>query len=303
MQICPSENGLRIASANLFQNCNMDFKEFLELHINIGKFQLTVAHFLFAALIILVAKLFTWLVRNFLLERFLNKRQLDKGRQIAIKQFISYIIWVLAVFAILELFGISSMLLASSAALLVGVGLGLQDSFKDLISGIIILVEGTVEVGDVLEVDGIVARVSSIGLRTSKLETRDRVSILIPNSNLVVNKVTNWTHDDQPTRFHIKVGVAYGSDLDLVTKLLIQSADAHELVLKEPSAAVQFKNFGESSLDFELLFFTREFLGIEFLKSDIRFAIDKNFRENGVHIPFPQRDVWVRNLENTSEKE
>jgi small-conductance mechanosensitive channel len=169
----------------------MDFKEFLELHINIGKFQLSVAHFLFAALIMMGARFVIWLIRNFLLERFFKKRQLDSGRQLAIKQFLVYIVWVLSVFAIMELFGIGSMLLASSAALLVGIGLGLQDSFKDLVSGIIILVEGTVEVGDVLEVDGIVARVSSIGLRTSKLETRDRVSILIPNSNLVVNKVTN----------------------------------------------------------------------------------------------------------------
>jgi small-conductance mechanosensitive channel len=91
--------------------------------------------------------------------------------------------------------------------------------------------------------------------------------------------------------------------LDLVTKLLIVSAEAQEQVLSDPPAAVQFKNFGDSSLDFELLFFTREFLGIEFLKSDIRFAIDKNFRENGVQIPFPQRDVWMRNIESTVEKE
>lgn len=232
----------------------MDFKQFLELHINIGKFQLTVAHLLFALIIFIAAKLFTWAIRNLLLEHYFKNKRLDKGRQIAIKQFLSYIVWILATYGILELFSIGSMLLASSAALLVGVGLGLQDSFKDLISGVIILVEGTVEVGDVLEVDGIVARVSSIGLRTSKLETRDRVSILIPNSNLVVNKVTNWTHDDQPTRFHINVGVAYGSDLQKVSKLLAASAAAHELVLKDPAPAVQFKNFGDSSLDFTLLF-------------------------------------------------
>jgi small-conductance mechanosensitive channel len=237
----------------------------------------------------------TWLFHNVMFDRYFEKRQIDKGRQIAIRQFLSYIVWIVAVFAILELFDISNMLLASSAALLVGIGLGLQDSFRDLVSGIIILVEGTVEVGDVLEVDGIVARVSNIGLRTSKLETRDRVSILVPNSSLVVNKVTNWTHDDQPTRFNIKVGVAYGSDLDLVTKLLIKSAASHHLVLSDPAPDVQFKSFGDSSLDFELLFYTKEFLRIEFLKSDIRYNVDKNFRENNVQIPFPQRDVWFRN--------
>jgi small-conductance mechanosensitive channel len=177
----------------------MDFKEFLELHLMIGSFKLTMAHLLIAILILFVAKMLTWLFHNVMFDRYFEKRQIDKGRQIAIRQFLSYIVWIVAVFAILELFDISNMLLASSAALLVGIGLGLQDSFRDLVSGIIILVEGTVEVGDVLEVDGIVARVSNIGLRTSKLETRDRVSILVPNSSLVVNKVTNWTHDDQPT--------------------------------------------------------------------------------------------------------
>ena len=207
----------------------MDFKEFLQLHVNFGTYKLTVADFLIAFIILLVAKTSIWLLRR-VLQRYFSSKKVDMGRQMALQQFLSYIIWVLAVFAILEIFGISSMLWASSAALLVGIGLGLQDSFKDLISGIIILVEGTVEVGDILEVDGFMAKVVKIGLRTSKLETRDRVSILIPNSNLVVNKVTNWTHDDQPTRFQVKVGVAYGSDVELVTRLLTQAANENEQV-------------------------------------------------------------------------
>lgn len=274
----------------------MEFKEILDFQlINIGVFKLTVAHLLIAAIILLAAKMLTWLIKQVLLERYFNARKIDKGRQLALKQFLSYIVWVLAVFGIMQLFGVSSMLWASSAALLVGVGLGLQDSFKDLISGIIILMEGTVEVGDILEVDGIVARVVSIGLRTSKLETRDRVSILVPNSSLVVNKVTNWTHDDQPTRFHIEVGVAYGSDLQLVTELLKKSAEGHALVFKDPPVTVQFRNFGESSLDFHLLFYTKEFFRIEVVKSEIRYEIDKYFREHNVQIPFPQRDVWIRN--------
>ncbi len=275
----------------------MDFKEFLDLNITIGNFKLTVSHLLMAVLILFVAKLLIWAMKRIMLDRYFRNRKVDNGRQIALKQFLSYIIWVLAVFAIMELFNISSMVWASSAALLVGVGLGLQDTFKDIISGIIILVEGTVEVGDILEVDGFVARVVKIGLRTSKLETRDRVSILIPNSNLVVNKVTNWTHDDQPTRFKIHVGVAYGSDIPLVERLMVEATNNHENVLKEPATSVQFKNFGDSSLDFELLFFSTEFFGIDQVKSDIRFNIERLFRENGVEIPFPQRDVWVKNPE------
>ncbi len=280
----------------------MDFKEFLNLHLNIGSFKLTVSHLFFALVILMTAKLLIWLIKRTVLDRYFQRKSVDVGRQIALKQFLSYIIWVLAVFAILELFGISSMIWASSAALLVGIGLGLQDSFKDIISGIIILVEGTVEVGDILEVDGIVARVVKIGLRTSKLETRDRVSIIIPNSNLVVNKVTNWTHDDQPTRFHIKVGVAYGSDVSVVSKLLMQAAMEHEKVLKDPAISVLFRNFGDSALDLELQFYTREFFTIEAVKSDIRFKINDLFDKNGIQIPFPQRDVWVRNPEDFREK-
>ncbi len=255
------------------------------------------AHVFIAILVIAIAKAVNWLLNHVLLERYFKSKKVDRGRQIALQQFLTYIIWVLAVFAVMETFGISSMLWASSAALMVGIGLGLQDTFKDLISGIIILVEGTVEVGDILEVDGIVARVVTIGLRTSKLETRDRVSILIPNSELVVNKVTNWTHDERPTRFNIKVGVAYGSDLQLVKSLLIKAAEANEKVLSDPPIAVAFKNFGDSALELELLFYTKEFFRIEVVRSDIRFVIEQLFKENKVQIPFPQRDVWLKKLE------
>lgn len=279
----------------------MNIKELLELHINIGSFKLTLAHLFLSLIILMTAKLLIWFMKRAVLDRYFLTRQVDKGRQIALNQFLSYIIWVMAVFAILELFGISSMIWASSAALLVGIGLGLQDSFKDLVSGIIILVEGTVEVGDILEVDGIVARVVKIGLRTSKLETRDRVSILMPNSMLVVNKVTNWTHDEQPTRFNIVVGVAYSSDVHLVKQLLIQAAESHSQVLTDPAPTVQFKNFGDSSLDFHLLFYSREFFAIDNVKSDIRFSIEQLFKDNHVEIPFPQRDVWIRNPESLKE--
>jgi small-conductance mechanosensitive channel len=280
----------------------MDFKDFLALHINIGSFKLTVSHLLMAVLILLAAKTLIWFLSRTMLDRYFQRRKVDQGRQLALKQFLGYIIWVLAVFAVLELFGISSMIWASSAALLVGIGLGLQDTFKDFISGVIILVEGTVEVGDILEVNGIVARVVHIGLRTSKLETRDRVSILVPNSSLVGNQVTNWTHDDQPTRFAIRVGVAYGSDIQLAKSLLIQAAKTSSKVLPDPAPSVQFRNFGDSSLDLDLLFFSQEFFNIESVKSDIRFEIQRLFQEHGIEIPFPQRDVWIRNELNIAQQ-
>lgn len=272
----------------------MDFTDILAKKIGLGNFFITVEELLMGIVVIGIAKILLWFIRHLLLDRFFERRNIDEGRRFALKQFISYIIWSLAVFVIIEILHIGSMIWASLAALLVGVGLGLQDVFKDLSSGIVILIEGTVDVGDVIDIDGEVAVVKSIGLRTSNVETRDKINILIPNSKLVVEKVTNWSHNKEPSRFTVRVGVAYGSDLALVRKLILEAAEHHPKVLKKPPPAVQFSQFGDSSLDFTLYFFSREFFRIEFVKSDIRFEIDKLFRENGITIPFPQRDIWIR---------
>ena len=243
------------------------------------------------------AKFLIWLINIKILNRFFRKNKVDSGRQYALRQTVLYLIWALAVFAILEILGISNMILASSAALLVGIGLGLQSTFRDLLSGVIILIEGTTEVGDIIEVEGQVAVVTKIGLRVSTLNTRDQVNIITPNSKLVTESVVNWSHEDFPTRFLVEVGVAYGSDLALVKKLLAQAASEHEKVLPSPAPFIHFKAFGEFSLKFELYFFSYDFFRIEFVKSDLRFAIEKLFKENGVRIPFPQRDLWLRNAE------
>lgn len=266
----------------------------LEYGVEIGKYKITVGSLLAAAVILLLAKAVIWSATR-VLRKYFERKKVDIGRQLAIQQFLNYVIWALSVFVILEMMGIGSVIWASSAALLVGVGLGLQDTFKDLISGIVILMEGTIEVNDVIEVDGMAALVTSIGLRTSKVETRDRVSILIPNSKLVVEKVINWSHNDSPTRFNIQVGVAYGSDLSLVARLLLEAAQSHPKVLADPPVSVQFRDFGDSALVFDLLFFSEEFFRAEVVKSDIRLKIDQFFRQNGVSIPFPQRDIWIRN--------
>jgi small-conductance mechanosensitive channel len=275
----------------------MELKEILELGLTIGKHKITVADILAVFLIILAARLLTFLVNHVALKRYFKKKNLDIGRQYAVRQFAMYIIYLLAVFAVLEMIGVFSLILASSAALLVGIGLGLQDAFKDLVSGIIILVEGSVEVEDVIQIGDMPARVKKIGLRTSVVETKDHNSILIPNSKLVMDAVMNMSHNKTATRFSIKVGVAYGSDVALVRQLLLQAAGETSKVLNNPVPTVQFKDFGDSSLDFSLLFFSKEFLAIEQVKSDLRFAVERLFRENNVTIPFPQRDLWLKNPE------
>ncbi len=272
----------------------MDLGNIFSYSFKIGGYEIYLGNLFLAILAFLVAKLILILVNNFLLKGFFKKKNLDRGREYALKQFIGYIIWTLTVFIIIEILGVSSMVWAGLTALLVGIGFGLQDIFKDAISGVVILIEGTVEVGDIIELDGMVATVTKIGLRTSYVETREKVSILIPNSQLIVNQVINWTHNELPNRFRIRVGVAYGSDVFKVKELLLQAAIEHPKVEKEPAPRIQFVDFGDSSLDFDLLFFSTEAFGIEFVKSDIRFAIDSLFRVNNISIPFPQRDVWVK---------
>ena len=232
------------------------------------------------------------------MKRYFNRKNIEAGRQYAFQQFLVYTIYVVATLMVIEAIGIRlSVLWGGAAALLVGIGLGLQQTFNDLISGIILLIEGSIEVGDVIKVEGLVGTVRSINVRTSRVETRNNVSILVPNSKMVGENAVNWSHTREPTRFHIQVGVAYSSDVKLVTSLLLQAANVHSAVLRTPAPKVQFTDFGNSSLDFLLLFYSREYLRIEFVKSDIRYKIIELFRENNVEIPFPQRDLWLKNAE------
>lgn len=257
-----------------------------------------------ATLILIGARILIAFIFSTFLKRFFKKRSVDIGRRYAIEQFLKYIIYTLALLAALQAVGVQfSVLLGGAAALLVGIGLGLQQTFNDLISGVILLGEGTVEVGDIVKVDGIVGKVTSIGIRTSKVETRDEISIIIPNSKLVVDNVVNWSHNESPTRFNVGVGVSYESDIQLVTKLLLQAAEEHPDILKEPTPKVQFKDFGSSSLDFELLFYSTAYLRIEFIKSELRYRIMELFRTNKIEIPFPQRDLWIRNSLEIKGKE
>lgn len=242
---------------------------------------------------------FIWLLNDVVLARYFRIKEIDMGRQYTVTRLVLYIGFVMGIVAILQVVGIElAWLIGGSAALLVGLGLGLQQTFNDLISGIIILIEGTVQVGDIVKVDGFVAKMRKIGLRVSEVETRDNSVLLIPNSKLVVENVNNWSHYIKPTRFQVDVGVSYTSDVRLVEKLLLQAANDHSRVSKKPKPKVQFRDFGNSSLDFTLHFYSTQRMNVEFTKSDIRFNITRLFRENNIEIPFPQQDLWLRNPES-----
>lgn len=252
-----------------------------------------------SVLIVLIAVVITylslWIIKKIL---FRKKKALDPsklGNLISVFQIIKYFVWIITILIILESFGLKlTVLMAGSAALLVGVGLGLQSTFNDFVSGLILLFEGSIRVGDILEVDNQILRIRKIGLRTSDALTRDDIVVIIPNSLITNSKVINWSHQSKKTRFRIKVGVAYGSDIDLVERLLGESAAEHPEVVEPDLIKARFVDFGSSSLDFELLFFSKNIFRIENVKSDIRKTINRKFIENNVTIPFPQLDLHMK---------
>ena len=263
-----------------------------------GEYQIKVADVLEAILILLSARLLFWVITQLVLFRYYRRSNVNQGSQYAINQLLKYVLYTMAALWAISSLGVQmTVLWGGAAALLVGLGLGLQQTFNDFFSGILLLFERSVEVGDVLNIGGMVGTVKAIGLRTSTIETRDSITVVVPNSKLVTDNVINWSHFDEKVRFKIEVGVAYGSDTKLVKELLLKVATEHPGVNEVPNPFVRFTNFGNSSLDFELHFFSRNFINIEDVKSDLRFDIDNAFRENDVEIPFPQRVVWMKGNE------
>jgi len=210
-------------------------------------------------------------------------------------QISAYFVWTLAAVFILESLNIDvKLILAGSAALLVGIGLGLQQTFNDFISGLILLFEGTTRVGDVLEIDGDVVKIQEIGLRTSKAIDRCDITVIIPNSIITTNKVINWSHNQTKTLFSIEVGVAYGSNVELVLQLLKDCANKHPEIIKQEQTEARFINFGASSLDFKVLFFTNNLFTVERIKSEIRISLIKSFEEHKITVPFNQLDIHLK---------
>ena len=276
-------------------------KKILEFEIfSLSNYVIRVSDLATILIIIVITRLLLWLIKKALFRKY-KFRKTDPGTTYALYQIIKYVIWVMAIGLLLETIGVKvTLLLAGSAALLVGVGLGLQQTFNDVISGIILLSERSIKIDDVLEIDGDVVKIEGIGLRTSKALNRDDISIIIPNSLITTSKVINWSHQSKKTRFRIDVGVAYGSNVDKVIKILEESAFEHPEVSNRELVEARLMNFGNSSLDFQLLFFSKKIFRIGKAKSDIRRIINKKFAENNITIPFPQMDLHLRS--NTAGK-
>jgi len=267
-------------------------KEFLSYSINItDDIHIDVKTILFVILVFFLTGLFLKLFKR-IVNRKLDEE--DKGKFKAVFSFVKYFVYTIVLVIALESSGINvSVLLAGSAALLVGIGLGLQTLFQDIMSGIFILVDKSLHVNDIIEIEDKVGKVDEIRLRTTRAITIDDKVLIIPNHKFLTNSLYNWTQNGIQTTEGVEVGVAYGSDVELVKDILIDVASAHPKVLKSTVPKVLFTDFGESSLQFKLLFVINNSYEHQTIKSDLRFAIDKKFRENKIVIPFPQRDIHL----------
>lgn len=267
-------------------------KHFVNLHIDFTpKISISILDLLVITSVIFLTTVALRLILR-LITRNLPKE--DKKKFNVVFGYFRWLIYLIILLITLHTVGVNvTAVFAASAALLIGIGLALQTLFQDIISGVFILIDQTVHVGDIIEIEGKVGRVDEIKLRTTRAVTIDNKVLVIPNHLYLENSLYNWTQNGTTTRESVEVGVAYGSDVQLVKKLLIQAASTHPDVISEPEPIVVFTAFGDSSLNFKIVFTINDSFKAQFPKSDIRFEIDRLFRENNITIPFPQRDIHI----------
>ena len=259
--------------------------------LNLSLFQI----FLLIALLIAVF----WIssrTKRFLFNRFLANSGLDRALQCAISQIVSNIVLIVGILIVLENTGIHlGALTVFAGAVGVGVGFGLQNIASNFISGLVILAERPITIGDRIEVAGVAGQVQQIRARSTVILTNDNITMIVPNTKFIDSPVTNWTYGDPRVRFRIPVGIAYGSDIDKVREALLAAGRENPHTLKDPAPNVFLEKFGDNSIDFELVVWSSEMsYRPRRFRSDLNFAIEKKLREAGIEIAFPQRDIHIR---------
>src|SRR5213076_144334 len=247
--------------------------------------------------------------KRFLFTRFLIKSGLDRALQHAIAQIVGYAVLIIGIVIVLDNAGIHlGALTVFAGAVGVGVGFGLKNIASNFISGLLILAERPITIGDRIEVAGIVGQVKQIRARSTVILTNDNISMIVPNTKFIDSPVTNWTYSDPRVRFRVPVGVAYGSEPNKVRDTLIAAASEHPAALQEPAPTAFLKQFGDSTIDFELIVWSQEMsYKPRRFKSELNFLIEKHLRAAGIEIPNPQRDLHIRDgvikVQNVSDQE
>ncbi len=276
--------------------------DFFNSQIRIGSdIVLTPKSILIILLVFFLTYLFLKLFRRVVFRTLNNDTKLKfKG----ILTFFNYLIYLIVILITLDNVGVKvSAIFAASAALLVGIGLALQTLIQDVFSGVSILADKTVHVGDVIQVDGQVGRVENITLRTTRAVTRDNKVLIIPNHKFLTSILYNWTENGVLTKETIQFGVAYKTDVNLLKEAIIEITNSHPKVLKNPAPFLLFEDFGDSALMFQLFFSMNKSFEANIVKSDLRFKIFERLKVLNIEIPFPQRVVTLKNdIPKTNEE-
>jgi potassium efflux system protein len=276
------------------------FKGVLSLGVTLGSHRVTFGLLLAVAALLYGSFVASSAVQALLLEEVFPKRHVEPGVGLSISRLIQYILILVGFLLAMTALGFTlTNLTILGGAIGVGIGFGLQAIVNNFASGIILLFERPIRVGDVIQLVDLPCQVKKIGLRSTTVTSRDDADIVIPNSDLITNQVTNWTLSERRMRLRIPVGVAYGSDISLVMQILKEVAESNLSVLKDPPPSVLFLNFGDSSLDFELRLWIKDFLDRHRIQSELNQTIDSRFRSEGIEIPFPQRDLHVRSVDES----
>jgi len=279
------------------KNIFYELRDYLNIPITtISKTEITlwtIVYFIFLTFLLfyITSKLRRWIVY-----KLLAKSKIDLGVRVAFGTIFRYIILVIGLIIVLQTVGIDlSTVTILAGALGIGIGFGLQNITNNLVSGIIILFERPIKVGDRIEVGNVSGDVVRISMRSTTIITNDNISVIVPNSDFISSTVINWSHIDRNVRLNFPVGVSYRESPEHIKKILLEVAYENDGVLKEPKPDVLFDEFGESSLVFNLRVWTRQYInrpGV--LKSQLYYAIFEKFRQHGVEIPFPQRDIHLK---------
>ena len=249
-------------------------------------------------LVLYLTNLVSWVLQALADAHYMTPRKIDYGVKAALKRLLHYTLFTIGFFVAISMAGLDLQKFTIIAgALSVGIGFGLQNIVNNFVSGLILLFERPVKVGDTINIDDQWGTITRIGMRSTVFETLDRSEIIVPNSDLISQKVTNWTFTTNISRIVLTVGVAYGSPLDKVLEILMRVAQEHPGILKDPESSAIFTGFGESSIDFELRVWISDINKRLKVKSELGQAVDRYFREEGITIPFPQRDLHLRSIE------
>ncbi|WDE98335.1 mechanosensitive ion channel [Lentisphaera profundi] len=248
--------------------------------------------------IVIASVLFSYIINRTLVKRLAKQMKMDRGIEFAIQKVSQYIFVSIGVYTAFAFVGLPVSAFAGVFALLsVGIGFGLQNITGNFISGIILLIERPIKVGDRITVGEVWGDVSRINLRTTIIQTFDNMSIIVPNSKILDDEIINWTFGDPRIRIKIPVGVAYGSDIRLVEKALMEAAEKHNHLLKKPAPQVWLNEFGDSSLNFQLIVWLEKAGERDHIVSDVNKIIYKLFLDYNIEIPFPQRDLNIKHPE------